>query len=50
MMNIYCQLFIWGCNGFDGGVEARIAGGGADSLNGTLLEIKDNDYTLPVAA
>jgi hypothetical protein len=31
-------------------VEARIAGGGADSINGIFSKIKDNDYAVPVAA
>ena len=45
-----------GCNGFDGGVEARIAGGVADSrlnlvqFSANLNKLKNNDNVVLAAA
>lgn len=42
---------MWGCHGFDGGIEAKIAGGCAYHLkNEQTYKLKNNDNTVLLAA
>ncbi len=44
-------LSTWGCNGFDGGTEAEIAGGCAyHPKNGRLYKLKNNNDRVLLAA